>query len=78
MIVFTDESRFCAQPDGGVKLWRKRDDFREEVCITYDKFPISCMVWGAIGYNFKSKLIFITDKLDASGYQKILEDNKGI
>ena len=27
MLVFTDESRFCAQPDGGVKLWRKGNDF---------------------------------------------------
>ena len=76
MLIFTDESRFSAIPDGGVKLWRKSNDYRQEVCISYEKFPVSVMVWGAIGFNFKSKLIFIEGRLGAKEYQAMLEDNK--
>lgn len=46
MIVFTDECRFCAS-DGGTYCWRKTNDFRKEVCETFEKFSVSCMVWGS-------------------------------
>ena len=49
---------------------------REEVCISFEKYPVSCMVWGAIGFNFKSKLIFIKGTLGAKEYQEMLEKNK--
>ena len=75
MLVFTDESRFCASSDAGRYCWRRVDDFRKDVCDSYAKYPVSCMVWGAIGYNFKPDLVFITGKLDSNAYIALLRDN---
>lgn len=33
------------------------------------------MVWGAIGRNYKSKLIFLKEKVTAEYYQQFLEEN---
>ena len=76
ILVFSDESRFCATSDAGAHCWRKTGDFRDDVCETHKKFPVSCMVWGAIGYNFKPDLIFIEDTLNSEGYINLLEQNQ--
>ena len=70
ILVFSDESRFCAH------CWRKTGDFRDDIYETHKKFPVSCMVWGAIGYNFKPDLIFIEDTLNSEGYINLLEQNQ--
>ena len=33
------------------------------------------MVWAGIGYNFRTKLLFIEKSLDSDGYIKLLENN---
>ena len=52
-----------------------KDDFRKKVCDTFTKFPVSCMVWGDIGINFKPDLVFIDGPLNAEGYIKLLSEN---
>lgn len=34
------------------------------------------MIWGSVGFNFKSKLIIIIIKINAKEYVKILADNQ--
>ena len=75
LLVFSDESRFCAASDSRVMVWRKVDDFRDAVCTSHVKFPVSCMVWGAIGVGFKSDLTFIEGTLNANDYIELLKTN---
>ena len=56
-IIFSDESRFCNDPDNQCH-WIRNDDFREEMYAKYEKFKFGTMVWAAIGYGFNSQLIF--------------------
>ena len=76
LLVFSDESRFCASSDSHAKVWRTTDDFRDEVCTPFIKFPVSVMVWGAIGIGFKSTLSFIDNTLDSNGYIELLKENQ--
>lgn len=73
-LIFTDESRFCANPDC-LRLWRKPNDFSPEVQQECEKFDISTMVWGAIGVDFKSDLVFIEGGLTAQKYVQLLHDS---
>jgi hypothetical protein len=72
MIVFSDESRFCLNSDSRW-CWRRAGELEEGIFSNLVKFPISIMVWGAIGIGFKSKLMFIENTLDAAGYIAMLE-----
>ena len=65
-VVFSDESWFEI---GQKKRWVWRHVYDDGPNVTMDKraHPKKVMIWGAIGANFKSKLIFIDQTIDG-GY----------
>ncbi len=72
LIVFSDESRFANDPDNR-QHWLQSSDFREKRCARQSKYTFSTMVWGAIGLNFKSKLVFPKGKINESEYRNYLK-----
>jgi hypothetical protein len=71
-MVFTDESRFCQTPDSEWS-WVLRGECLKAIVCELEKFShVSVMIWAAIGYNFKSRLIIITGTVTAEYYQTML------
>ena len=70
--IFSDESRFQLGPDN---RWRriKRGVTNETCFVSRNKFPLSVMVWGAIGKGFRSKLVMCSNSEDSEEYVQILE-----
>lgn len=66
-VIFTDESWFELGPNRRW-LWRSKSDYSPEVCSPITAHPKKVMIWGGIGWNFKSRLVFIDEKVDASYY----------
>ena len=66
-IIFSDESWF---EQGSRKrwLWRHHDDYGEDVMIEKIAHPKKLMIWGAIGHNFKSKIVFIEENITGNVY----------
>ena len=73
-VIFTDESWFELGPDNRW-LWRRKGDYSPSVCAMHQKFPQKVMVWGAIGKNFKSQLIFWEGTVNKENYFQTLQDN---
>jgi transposase len=71
-IIFSDESRFVLGDD---HRWRhmRVGDWNETAFATKSKFPISVMIWGAIGEDYKSGCIFCSSGVDSEEYQSILQ-----
>lgn len=46
-IIYSDESRFCNDPDNQCH-WIRNDDFRKEMCQSIENFKIGTMVRAAI------------------------------
>ena len=70
-IVFSDESRFCLyQNDSRVLVRRRRGERGNVACIrTRHTAPTQgIMVWGAISYNWKSRLIRLNDTVNSQRY----------
>ena len=74
-ILFSDESRFALTSDGKW-IWRRRGDYDESVFSDRTKFPVSVMVWGAIGPDFKSNLVFCDNSVTQSEYIDILKRSR--
>ena len=74
-VVITDESRFGIYPDNSM-VWLKRGVYSEETFESIEKFTNTFMVWGGIGFNYKSKLIIVDEKLNSEEYIKMLESNE--
>ena len=74
-IVFSDECRFANDPDNR-QHWLLSDDFREKRCARCSKFSFSTMAWGAIGIDFKSKLVFPQGKIDHKSYRDYLIESR--
>ena len=74
-IIFSDESKFNATPDC-IRLWRTDDDTRAAVCIETQSFPLSAMVWGAIGFNFKSGISFFHGSVTGPAYTQMLKETR--
>lgn len=72
-LVFSDESRFAKGPDNRY-LWRRYGDTSDDIYQEKEKFPESIMVFGAVGYNYKSPLVIVDGTEDSSEYIRILED----
>ena len=72
--IITDESRFGMYPDSS-HLWLQRGNYNERTFVSFEKFYPTIMVWGGIGYNYKSKLIIIESTLDSEGYINMLKEN---
>jgi hypothetical protein len=70
-IVFSDESRFCAEPDNSW-VHVKRGCWNETALRSVEKFYQSTMVWAAIGPKYKSSMMSCSNKVDQQEYRDIL------
>lgn len=70
-VFFSDEKKFNLNgPDGCRYAWMEEGRRRErDVCNKRD----SIMVWAAFSSQIRSDIVFITQRLDSSGYCTILE-----
>ena len=68
-IIFSDESRFCKDSDKGY-VWYRPGETNESIYANLEKFSTSVMIYGAIGYNYKSKLVISNGNIDSDMYQK--------
>lgn len=70
--IYTDKSTFNTRILRRLKLWRKKGQRHRLDCMQF-KFHSgrqSFMAWGAIGFNFKSKLIFVSLEKDSKGFNQ--------
>ncbi|UYV69721.1 SPOPL [Cordylochernes scorpioides] len=69
-IVFTDESRFCLQNhDGRIRVWTPwREDTKQLYIHRHTGPTPGIMVWGGIGYNFRTPLVRIACTLNSQRY----------
>ena len=66
-VIFTDEAWF--QLDRNKRwVWVDKSQISEKVMSNHVSHPQKVMVWGGIGYNFKTNIVFIEDTLDADAY----------
>ena len=69
LLVFSDESRFCLGPDNRCR-WMRKNDRTNDCFSDHDKFSKSIMVYGAIGKNYKSELVFCDSNVDSQSYKQ--------
>ncbi|GFX29159.1 transposable element Tc3 transposase [Trichonephila clavipes] len=76
-VVFTDESRICLQHhDGRIRVWRHRGERMLNSCVTHRHTGPApgIMVWGGIGYHFRTPLVHIAGTLNSKRYiSEVLE-----
>ena len=72
--VFSDESRVCLGPDNRY-CWYKRGETDPTVFKEYQKTEIGVMVWAAIGYDYKSPLVFCPPNVDGKAYREIIKQS---
>jgi transposase len=77
VIIFTDESMVAQNLDLG-GIWRKRGEFLAEGTYELELHPLHVMVWGAIGPNYRSKLIRCPASVNGDSYRAMLDTNKVI
>ena len=65
--VFSDESYFKLGASNR-RIWRMSGDYRPEVCTSEVSHPPMVLVWGAIGFGYKSKLCFIEGTVTSKVY----------
>ena len=70
LIVFSDESRFALKNDNG-HIWYRRSENSDDVYQDKDKYQTTIMVFGAIGYQYKSKLILCLKNEDEIEYRDV-------
>ena len=76
-IIFTDESPFVIEQHHNAqndRTWSATPPSKEERTVERDMKPDGVMVWGAVGYNFKSKL-YVIDKgvrINSQEYLRIM------
>lgn len=70
LFVFSDESRFSLHNDNG-HIWYKRSDCDDAIFQNKDKYQKTIMVFGAIGYHFKSKLVLCNKNVNKIYYREI-------
>ena len=68
-IIFSDESRFVLGDDKRW-VWRRRGEYNPTSYKQTEKFPSSVMIYGAIGVNYKSTLVFVDGSIDSMQYQQ--------
>jgi hypothetical protein len=68
-IIFRDESWFeLSTASRNHWVWRHHCDYGDDVCYTTQAPPKKIMVWGAIGYNFRSPLHFVEGTVHGDYY----------
>lgn len=76
-IIFSDESRFCLSNDGQM-IWIKKGENCDDIFIEKCKFNPGIMVYGAIGKNYKSKLVICQKNVDDIEYRRLIIESKMI
>ncbi|MBR6907848.1 transposase [bacterium] len=76
-IIFSDESRICLTNDSRW-VWRRRGDNCPGIFLDEKKFPHGIMVYGAIGVNYKSKLVITNLKITSKVYTNNIEQSRMI
>ena len=71
-IVFSDESRFCLDNDN-VYRWYRKGEISDNVFWDKSKFNCGVMVFAAIGFNYKSKIVFCEKTIDDVEYRNVIE-----
>lgn len=72
--VFSDESRFCRTKDG-IWKWYRKDDNSDDIYDKKNKYENGIMVFGAIGFNYKSKLIVCEKTVDEIEYRRLINES---
>jgi transposase len=72
--IISDESSFVLCPSRA-KLYRFRGENTPCVFQEFAGYPVKCMVWGAIGPNYKSPLIWFRDGVNSKNYIQALDAN---
>ncbi|GFS89696.1 transposable element Tcb1 transposase [Trichonephila clavipes] len=75
-VVLTDESRICLQHhDGRIRVWRHRGESMLNSCIMHSHTGPSpgIIVWGGIGYCFRTPLVRIAGTLNSQRYISKIE-----
>jgi hypothetical protein len=67
-VIISDESCFGVF-DESRRIWVQCDIYTDRMLRPTPKHNASFIVWGAIGRDFKSKLIFIEENLKADEYR---------
>ena len=73
-IVFSDESRFILGDDKRW-VWRRHGEENQTAYKSFEKFSKSLMIFGAIGVDFKSNLIFVEGTIDSKKYKQNIIDS---
>ncbi len=74
-IIFSDESRFCRCNDGQFR-WYRKGELDDQVFADKSKFDFGIMVFGIIGFNYKSKLVIIEGSVNDISYREILQKSE--
>ncbi|GFS56409.1 transposable element Tcb1 transposase [Trichonephila clavipes] len=76
-VVFTDELRICLQHhDGRIRVWKHRGERILNSCGMHRHTGSApgIMVWGGIGYHFRTPLVRIAGTLNSQRYiSEVLE-----
>ncbi|GFV79525.1 transposable element Tcb1 transposase [Trichonephila clavipes] len=76
-VVFTDESRICLQHyDGQIRVWRHHGERMLNSCVMHRHTGPApgIMVWGGIGYHYRTPLVRIAGTLNRKRYiSEVLE-----
>ncbi|GFV54918.1 transposable element Tcb1 transposase [Trichonephila clavipes] len=75
-VVFTDESRICLQHhDGRIRVWRHRGERMLNSCVMHRHTGPApgIMVWGGIGYHYRTPLVRIAGTLNSQCYISEIE-----
>ena len=49
-------------------IYRQKGNYSENFFADFEKFPISCIAWGAIGIDFKPDLYFFDKTVNSESY----------
>lgn len=74
-IIFSDESRFCLTNDG-IWRWYRKNEKTNDIYDEKNKYQQGIMVFGAIGLNYKSKLIVCEKTVDEIEYRRLINDSQ--
>ena len=76
-LVFSDESRFVLGTDKRW-IWCRRGEYSPSQFEDDSKFPPSIMVYGAIGIDYKSRLVIVEGSIDSDCYKQNIQASKMI
>lgn len=74
-IVFSGESRFCVDNDN-VFRWYRKDEITDNVFCEKAKYQYGIMVFAAIGFNYKSKLVICQKSVNDLEYRNVIQKSQ--